>query len=187
MLYINHCLELLKESQKPDDQACLNAIWQEIHVIMSKLTQTQRKVSSLGNASQERLNESFSSDKVPEEDSLSQFEVKTRSENSLEISSLSSSNPSTLADSKNISQSTEPSKTLHPKSTRNERKVYRTLCKHLILEIYFKINTFQIRQISGLNQDRLSDLEDEGIKTSIQETVREVQRVFKSIVRGPIG
>ena len=117
---------------------------------MSKLTQTQRKVSSLGNMSQERLNESFSSDKVPEEDSLSQFEANTKSENSLEISSLSSSNPSTLADSKHASQNTE-TKIVAPRSTRNERKVYKTLCKHLVLEVYFKINTFQIRQISGLN------------------------------------
>ena len=136
--------------------------------------------------SQDRLNESFSSDKVAEEDSLSQFDVNNKSENSLEVSSLSSSNPSTLADSKAASQNTE-TKIAPPKSTRNERKVYKTLCKHLILEIYFKINTFQIRQISGLNQDKISNLEEDGVKTSIQETVREVQRVFKSIVRGPIG
>ena len=91
--------------------------------------------------SQDRLNESFSSDKVPEDDNLSQFDNHTKSENSLEISSLSSSNPSTLADSKITSQNTE-TKIVAVKGTRNERKVYKTLCKHLILEIYFKINTF---------------------------------------------
>jgi hypothetical protein len=56
MLFVNKCLQNLKEQN--DNDKSINIIWQQMHIIISKLTQTQRKVHVLG-ASSEKLNESF--------------------------------------------------------------------------------------------------------------------------------
>lgn len=62
--------------------------------------------------------------------------------------------------------------------SRTERRVCETLCKHLILEIFFEVNKKQLAVIT----------EEDGreqAKKDIQECMREVWRIFKSIVQGP--
>ena len=101
-----------------------------------------------------------------------------------------------------------------------QKRVYQALCKHLILEIFFDINAFQIELISGISNYKIMDLskhiqsqkantseivgselvKSQGNSTAIsgsenaasanaessmkdiQECMREIWRVFKSIV-----
>ena len=105
----------------------------------------------------------------------------------------------------------------------SQKRVYQALCKHLILEIFFDINAFQIELISGISNYKITDLsthirsqkaatsdvagselvKSQGNSTAIsgsenattvnaessmkdiQECMREIWRVFKSIVQGP--
>ena len=63
MLFINNCynylIDLPNDAEGRDES--LSLIWQEVHVIMSKLTQTVRKVPTLKNTNS-NLDTSFSSD-----------------------------------------------------------------------------------------------------------------------------
>lgn len=69
--------------------------------------------------------------------------------------------------------------------------MYQSLCKHLILESYFDINKLMIERMTGLaSPDATKDsvthhLNDPQTQKDLNEVVREVQRVFKSIVNGP--
>lgn len=62
--------------------------------------------------------------------------------------------------------------------SRTERHVCESLCKHLILEIFFDVNKKQLAIITE------EDGREEA-KKDIQECMREVWRIFKSIVQGP--
>jgi len=57
------------------------------------------------------------------------------------------------------------------------------MCKHLIMEVYFSINIIQIKSMSGISGDASEQMNDEN-KKDISECVREIQRVFKSVVQG---
>jgi hypothetical protein len=61
------------------------------------------------------------------------------------------------------------------------------MCRHLILDIFFEVNKHQIEQMSLVDPSEdapvptLSNLQT---KKDIQECMREVQRIFKSIIKG---
>lgn len=144
MLFIKNCL--VKEM-------CKELIWQQMHVLMSKLTQTQRKVNTLRQRqSATELNESFSSDnrQVDDSDNISELEVASKSESSNKESGSS-------VMEKQVSQHTDGSKVYVSFSSKpysnSEKRVFSALCRHLALDIYFDVNATQVKDMAGIPED----------------------------------
>lgn len=200
LIFIKNCISVLTddECKLEGKSECINLIWQEIHAIISKLTKTKRKVNVLGlDTSQGGLNESFSSDQRQEEDdNLSNLDASQSSEISLNNSS-SEQSLSNL--DKIYSTNSDGSKivvSFSNKRLRNyERRVYQSLGKHLLLDTYFEINKYMLMNITGFDplvsqQQNYAEIQKKlvvpEIQRNIKECIREVQRVFKSIINGPV-
>mmetsp|Transcript_10037 Transcript_10037/g.15278 ORF Transcript_10037/g.15278 Transcript_10037/m.15278 type:complete len:265 (+) Transcript_10037:3611-4405(+) len=65
----------------------------------------------------------------------------------------------------------------------------RAVTLHLLLEIFFTVNAFQLEQMSICKVNELSksyeNVNDISNSEEIQDCIRELKRVFKSIVQGP--
>lgn len=201
MAFIINCIKELTDPAcaVTEKQECLDLIWQEMHVIMGKLTNTKHKLTVLRTCSTQRDAEELNSDKLPDEDNMSHLDTQTKSEELSSSTKSLSEQSSSLNQDKQVLTSSENSKVnVSYVTTRSikhhERRVYQSLSKHLVLEAYFEINRFMIMQMSGLDQQASSNSYEvvESMKTnfeahtSIDEAVREVQRVIKSIVNGPV-
>ena len=174
MLFIRNAIKFLVEAK---DEATLDMVWQEMHLITSKLTQTQRKVTYLRksssktnlNDSQSKLDESMNSS-FDDSDNLSCLD-SSRSEDLGSSSGGSGVTP--------LSQSSDGSKVVisYGSKSKSEQRVYSSLCRHLILQVFFEINNHQIESMvpptSDISEGDASN-DTTAIKKDIQECMREI-------------
>lgn len=173
--------------EESKDEQTLDMVWQEMHLITSKLTQTQRKVTYLrkSNSSQKltesstKLSESMNSSF--DDDNLSQLD-SSRSED-ISGGGGSSSGGSAVTP---LSQTSDGSKVVisYGSKSKSEQRVYASLCRHLILQVFFEINKYQIESMVPPSDSSEASTDTTNIKKDIQECMREIQRVFKSIIKG---
>jgi len=216
-------------------QRTLDTIWQEMHLIMSKLTSTKRKVVYLKRSASRQSVGGFEdgSEKVGSPLQHQDFDDLTSLDSSFRSSDEQSLGGSSSARSSEVDRNVEKSNSQEAAkkapdfqntcTNAAQKRVYQALCKHLILEIFFDINAFQIELISGISNYKVLDLQQqiqsqkssasdlagsdlvksqgnstaistsetqaasntEGSTKDIQECMREIWRVFKSIVQGP--
>lgn len=206
-------------------------------MIMSKLTSTKRKVVYLKRSASastiapsekyERVDAIESPAGHNDFDDLSNLDSSYRSSDEQSFGGSSSARSSEVDRAVDKSSSQDPLKKApefqNTCTNVSQKRVYQALCKHLILEIFFDINAFQIELISGISNYKIMDLskhiqsqktatseivgselvKSQGNSTAIsgsenavstnvessmkdiQECMREIWRVFKSIVQGP--
>ena len=65
------------------------------------------------------------------------------------------------------------------KKVGSQDRVFTALCSHLILQIFFEVNRHQVMSI-GFDQGK-----DSSAKKDVEECMREIWRIFKSIVQSP--
>jgi hypothetical protein len=63
-------------------------------------------------------------------------------------------------------------------------RVYLSMCKHIIIEQYFSINSFLVKELSGINSDEISEDVIDKNAPLVEKIGREVQKVFKYVVIG---
>ena len=176
MLFLRNCLRFLTQLNNQKDQNIIQAldlIWQEMHIIASSLTKTCRKVSMLGKSrsqSSSFIEDDSSSFKDDTDLNLSNLDIL---ESPLQISSTNSESQQRQSF---VSFSNQG-------RGRNEKRVYQSFCRHLILDIYFEINKHQLSQIASSQK---GDPQESNQTQDVQECMREVQRVFKSIFQSSL-
>ena len=68
----------------------------------------------------------------------------------------------------NHSDPSKPSNLFHQRAIdKNEMRVYLSMSKHIIIELYFSINTFLVKEMSGIN----TEIEE----TAIEENKPEIE------------
>ena len=153
-------------------QRTLDTIWQEMHLIMSKLTSTKRKVAYLKRSASRQSTEGFEDGNEKEGsplqhhdfDDLNSLDSSFRSsdEQSLGSSSARSSEVDRNIEKSNSQEALKKAPDFQNTCTNAaQKRVYQALCKHLILEIFFDINAFQIELISGISNYKVLDLQQQ--------------------------
>ena len=72
----------------------------------------------------------------------------------------------------NQSDPSKPTNLYHQKAIdKNEMRVYLSMSKHIIIELYFSINTFLVKELSGINTEIEEKVIEEN-KTEIESAGR---------------
>jgi hypothetical protein len=126
LLLIKH---FLTASDDQEHAADLELIWQEMHLIMSKLTQTKRKVGLLRRASgmDQSFNSSTNSNLTDDEALDSSRSIETAPTSQGDVT-----NSPAVIDQYNTKVKVSGSRT--------ERLVFENLNKHFVLDLFFEVN-----------------------------------------------
>lgn len=133
---------------------------------MSKLTSTKRKVVYLkrsGSAS--NINPADKNEIMDDIQSPAAFDDFSNLDESFRSSDEHSAGGSSSARSSEVDRAVDKPDmaNMAPEfqnscTNASQKRVYQALCKHLILEIFFDINAFQIELISGISKNKITDL-----------------------------
>jgi hypothetical protein len=132
MLFIRNAIKYLQESK--DQEGVLDMVWQELHLITSKLTSTQRKVTYLRRSSSQRASETS-----PSREGADDLNASFDSENLSQLDSARSEEAASSSGGTStqtpLSHSSEGSKVVisYGSKSKTEKRVYASLCRHLIL------------------------------------------------------
>ena len=170
LLFVKNCFNYLIQNADDRRMETVKLMQSEFYAIMTELGGKEKKEEKVVEEGNSNMDTAMNSDDlnvsmISDDSDISMDKSIVQDNSSNDNSSLGISQTKSTS---NHSDPSKPTNLFHQRAIdKNEMRVYLSMSKHIIIELYFSINTFLVKEMSGIN----TEIEE----TTIEENKPEIE------------